>query len=184
MLVVALAAVAAAGLAAAPAQASKSKDQSNVKKKVNDALAALYKAQPSAKKAVQGAYGYAVFSNFGMKILVAGSGTGKGIAFNNKTSKQTYMKMVEVQAGLGIGVKKFNLIWVFNTKAAFDQFVNSGWTVGGQANASAKYDDKGGAYQGAVAIAPDVWLYQMTDKGLAAELTVKGTKYYKDDDLN
>jgi hypothetical protein len=24
----------------------------------------------------------------------------------------------------------------------------------------------------------------MTDKGLAAELTVKGTKYYKNDDLN
>jgi hypothetical protein len=27
-------------------------------------------------------------------------------------------------------------------------------------------------------------MYQMTDKGLAAEITIKGTKYYKDDDLN
>jgi hypothetical protein len=29
-----------------------------------------------------------------------------------------------------------------------------------------------------------VFLYQITESGLAAELTVKGTKYYKDDDLN
>ena len=31
---------------------------------------------------------------------------------------------------------------------------------------------------------PGVWMYQLTDKGLALELTGKGTKYYKDDDLN
>jgi len=29
-----------------------------------------------------------------------------------------------------------------------------------------------------------VWLYQLTDKGVALELTAKGTKYSKDDDLN
>jgi hypothetical protein len=37
---------------------------------------------------------------------------------------------------------------------------------------------------GAVAISKDIWLYQLTDNGLAVELTAKGTKYYKDDDLN
>jgi hypothetical protein len=35
-----------------------------------------------------------------------------------------------------------------------------------------------------VAIAPGVWLYQLTGDGLALELTAKGTKYYKDGDLN
>jgi hypothetical protein len=29
-----------------------------------------------------------------------------------------------------------------------------------------------------------IWMYQMTDKGLALEITAKGTKYSKDDDLN
>jgi hypothetical protein len=38
--------------------------------------------------------------------------------------------------------------------------------------------------QGAMAVSPGVWLYQLTDTGLALELTAKGTKYYKDDDLN
>jgi lipid-binding SYLF domain-containing protein len=92
--------------------------------------------------------------------------------------------MLEVQAGLGMGVKKFSTIFVFETKGAMDQFVNAGWEFGGQATAAAKTGDKGGAYQGAVSVMPGVWMYQLTEKGLALELTGKGTKYYKDDDLN
>jgi len=65
-----------------------------------------------------------------------------------------------------------------------DNFVNSGWEFGGQATAAAKSGDQGGAYQGAVQVMPGAWMYQLTDKGLALELTGKGTKYYKDDDLN
>jgi hypothetical protein len=37
---------------------------------------------------------------------------------------------------------------------------------------------------GAKSISPGVWLYQLTDDGLALELTAKGTKYYKDEELN
>ena len=69
-------------------------------------------------------------------------------------------------------------------KAALNNFINSGWEFGGQATAAAKSADKGSAYQGAVAVSPGVWIYQVTDKGLALELTAKGTKYYKDGDLN
>jgi hypothetical protein len=34
----------------------------------------------------------------------------------------------------------------------------------------------GAAPQGAVSVAPGVWMYQLTDKGLALDLTRKGTK--------
>jgi hypothetical protein len=37
---------------------------------------------------------------------------------------------------------------------------------------------------GAVSVSDGVWMYQLTDKGLAAEITAKSTKYFKDDDLN
>ena len=164
--------------------ADKAKEQADVRKAGQDALAALYKAQPSARKAVESAAGYAAFSNFGMKILVAGGGSGKGIAVNNKTKAVTYMRMAEVQAGLGFGVKKFRLVWVFENDNALNGFINSGWEFGGQATAAVKAADKGTAYQGAVSVSPGVWLYQLTDTGLALELTAKGTKYYKDGDLN
>jgi lipid-binding SYLF domain-containing protein len=119
-----------------------------------------------------------------MKILVAGSGTGKGIAVNNKTKAVTYMRMAEIQAGIGFGVKKFQLVWVFETAQALSNFTNSGWEIGAQATASAKTGDKGASYQGAVSVAPGVWLYQVSGDSLALELTAKGTKYYKDSELN
>ena len=159
-------------------------ERDSVRESSNAILEKLYATQPGSKEVVAGAAGYAVFSNFGMKILVAGGGKGQGVAVNNKTRAETFMKMAEVQAGLGIGIKSYNLVWVFQTQEGFDQFVNSGWEFGGQATAAAKADNKGGAVEGAVSIAPGVWLYQMTKNGLALELTVKSTKYYKDSSLN
>lgn len=160
------------------------KEQNEVRAKSSEVLSKLYKAEPLAEAAIDSAYGYATFSNFGMKILVAGGGKGQGLAVNNTTGAETFMKMIEVQAGLGMGIKKFLVVFVFENAQAFDGFVNSGWEFGGQTTAAAKLDDEGAALQGAVSVSPGVWVYQITDDGLALELTMKGTKYMKDDKLN
>jgi lipid-binding SYLF domain-containing protein len=162
----------------------KAEDRVEISKAGESALAALYKAQPSARKAVESAAGYAAFTNFGTKIFIAGGGTGKGVAVNNRTKAVTYMRMAEIQVGLGWGAKKFQLVWVFENEKALNDFINSGLELGGQATAAAKVGAQGAAFQGAVAVAPGVWLYQLTDTGLALELTAKGTKYFKDQDLN
>lgn len=159
-------------------------ERKDIQKIEHDTLAKLYSVQPSAKGVIDGAAGYAVFSNFGVKILVAGSGSGKGVAVNRKTGQRTYMRMGELQAGIGIGVKKFRVVFVFETPDKLDSFVNQGWEFGGQTTAAATTGDKGAAMQGALAVSPGVWMYQLTDKGLALEATVKGTKYWKDADLN
>lgn len=164
--------------------AAKKQKRADVRQMTGETLTRLYKAQPSAKKVVESAAGYAVFSNFGMKIFVAGGGSGKGLAVNNKTKKETFMKMVEVQAGFGLGVKKFRLVWVFENQSLLNDFTESGWTLSGQTTAAAKLNEDGGAVAGAMSVSPGIWLYQMTDDGLALELTAKGTKYYKDDALN
>lgn len=162
----------------------KAKQQQEIRKNTQNILAQLYKTEPSSKALVKSAAGYAVFSNFGMKIFFAGGGSGKGLAYNQSTKKETFMKMVEVQAGLGLGVKKFRVIFVFENQKALTDFINSGWEAGAQATAAATEGGKGAAYQGAISVSPGVWLYQLTDAGLAAEATIKGTKYYKDDNLN
>jgi lipid-binding SYLF domain-containing protein len=169
---------------AAMSDKEKKAAREEVQKMARETLERLYKAQPSAKQAVEKTAGYAVFSNFGLKILVAGSGKGDGLAFNNSTKAVTYMKMLEVQAGLGIGVKKFRLVWIFEKQQDLDNFIKSGWELGGQASAAAQTGDKGASFAGAMSVSPGVWLYQLTDDGLAVELTAKGTKYYKDGDLN
>jgi len=171
---------------AAPGAVAKSVDEerAEIRKMSQQVLTRLYAVQPSARKAVDSSAGYAVFSNVGTKILVVGGGTGKGVAVNRKAKTETFMKMIELQTGLGFGVKKFALVWVFANQSAFNGFVNSGWEFGAQATAAASYSGEGAAMQGAVSVSPGVWLYQLTDDGLALELTVKGTKYYKDEDLN
>jgi uncharacterized membrane protein len=58
-------------------QSKADKERQEIRKRTGEILAQLYKAEPKAKANVQKAAGYAVFSNFGMKIFVAGSGTGK-----------------------------------------------------------------------------------------------------------
>ena len=163
---------------------SKEQKQAEIRKQSQQALAKLYAAHPSAKATIKASAGYATFHNFGMKILFAGGGKGHGMAVDNATQNITYMKMLEVQAGLGVGVKKFHTIFVFETKDAMNHFVNNGWEFGGEATAAATTGDKGGAYQGAASVMPGVWMYQFTDEGVALELAGKGTKYYKDDDLN
>lgn len=163
---------------------SKEEKQAKARKKGAETLERLYKVKPSAQAAIKAAAGYAVFNSGSTKILVAGAGKGSGIAVDNSTQKVTYMKMREIQAGLGMGVKKFSVIFVFENQKALDDFVNGGWEFGGQSTAAAKTSEGGGSLEGASSVSPGVWMYQMTDKGLALELTGKGTKYFKDDDLN
>jgi lipid-binding SYLF domain-containing protein len=163
---------------------SKEEKQAEARKKADATLQRLYRAKPSAQAAIKKAAGYAAFNSGGAKILVAGAGRGSGIAVDNATQKVTYMKMREIQAGFGMGVKKFSTIFVFETKAGLARFINSGWEFGGQTTAAAKTGGGGGSLEGAVSVSPGVWMYQLTDKGIALELTGKGTKYFKDGDLN
>jgi len=164
---------------------SADEQRDDVRATARDTLERLYRAQPSAKQAIARAAGYGVFSNFGMKILFAGGGSGKGLVVNNRTKQETFMKMVEVQAGLGLGVDKYRLVWVFERATDLDQFVNSGWELGAQATATAQAAGQGQqVFAGAVSVTPGVWLYQLSDEGLALDLTAKGTKYFKDDELN
>ncbi len=163
---------------------SVSQQRQDILKKSDETLKQLYTVSPKAKEVIDKSVAYATFSNFGMKILIAGGGTGSGVVIQKDGGKPVYMNMAEVQAGLGIGIKSFQNIFVFQTKAALNDFVNSGWTFGGQVTAAAKYEADGGAYQDAAVVAPGVLMYQLTDSGLAAEITGKGTKYYKNTELN
>lgn len=165
-------------------ESDKEKQRKQIRSMAQDTLQRLYHAEPKSKAAIKHAAGYAVFSDMGIKILFAGSGNGKGIAVNNRTKAETFMKMLEVQAGLGVGVDKFRMIFIFDSEKALKSFIDSGWEFGGQSTAAAKSGAAGGAMSGALSVADGVWVYQLTDKGLAVDISATGTKYYKDDDLN
>jgi len=160
------------------------KKRQKTRKMAAEALQDLYKLEPTAQAAIQKAAGYAVFDNMGVNVLLLSTARGSGLAVNNKTKQETFMKMASAGAGLGMGVKDYVVVFVFGNSKALAQFLNSGWSGSGQADAAAKAGEKGGAYSGAAEVAPGVWVYQITKNGLALQLTLQGTKYYKDDKLN
>ena len=158
--------------------------RTEINKMRRDTLARLYKLHPQAQSAVQNAAGYAVFSNVGINLILLSAASGSGVAHDNKSGKDTYMKMVSGGFGFGLGVKDFRGVFVFSATDKLDSFINSGWEASAQADAAAKAGSRGGAVAGAVTVAPGVTLYQITESGLALQATIQGTKYYKDDELN
>jgi len=168
----------------ASAKDSPDKKRDKTRKMADKTLQELYKMKPTAQGAIQKSAGYAVFDNMGTNLFLLSTARGSGIAVDSSSKQETFMKMVSAGAGLGVGVKDYRVIFVFENDKAYNNFLESGWSGSAQADAAAKAGESGGAFSGAEEVAPGVWVYQITKNGLALQLTLQGTKYYKDDDLN
>ena len=166
-----------------PSDAAVVQGRQQVREVARESLASLYEIAPGARRAIERSAGYAVFSTFGVKLFFAGGTSGKGMVVNNRTSRETFMRMLQVQGGLGFGIAQNRLIFVFTTQEALNNFINQGWEFGAQANISAMAGGQGGMFTGAASIAPGVYLYQLTQNGLSATLTVAGTKFFRDPQL-
>ncbi len=164
--------------------ASAEEQRGEIRKMRQQTLTHLYKVHPAAKTHLQKAAGYAVFSNVGINLIFLSAAGGSGVAHDNKTGRDIFMKMVSGGLGIGLGVKDFRGVFVFASHDGLKRFIDSGWEASAQADAAAKAGGKGGAAAGAITVAPGVDLYQLTENGLALQATIQGTKYYKNDDLN
>ncbi len=158
--------------------------RASVRELANETLAQLYQQYPDARRRIQRSAGYAVFSNFGLKVLFMGSATGEGIAVNHATRRETFMRMVELQPGYGFGVQRFRLVFVFENPQAFDQFVYSGWEFGANVMASARTSTQQMGNQLGVSVSPGVLMYQLSDQGAIVGVSITGAKYYPDPNLN
>jgi lipid-binding SYLF domain-containing protein len=151
----------------------------------DETLEELYRLKSEARSVVNGAAGYAVFTSFSMKILLVGSGNGRGLVHDNKTGNETFMRMLQAGVGWGVEAKDFRAVFIFDNRQVMDEFINSGWQFGGKADAAAKIEDKAGAAaSGAIVVAPGVSVYQLTKNGLAVSAMVSGTKYWVDKQMN
>ncbi len=148
-----------------------------------EVLTNLYQVNPDARAQIEKAPGYAVFSNANVTLGWASFGGGYGVAKDNSSGKYTYMEMGELGLGLGLGVKDFRVVFVFHSVESMNNFIENGWAFGAQADAAAKASDQGGAVGGEVTL-KDMTIYQLTESGLALQATIKGTKYWKDEELN
>ena len=162
----------------------KAAKQAEVVKVSQASLEKFYKARPALKADVAKAPGYAVFTTYGLSFLVGGAG-GKGLAHDNKTNKNTYMKMGAGSVGFQVGAAESEFLIVFKTEKALADFITNGWSFGGGANVGAGTDGKsvgGGSSSGVMGNTEG---YTLTKAGLAADLlSIGSAKVWKDADLN
>ena len=148
-----------------------------------EALRELYKAKPDTRAQIATAPGYAVFSNANVNFIFVAAGTGYGVVKNKVSGKTYYMNMAEAGVGLGFGAKDYRIVMVFHNAQALKDFVENGWTFGGNADAGVKAGGKGGSLEGE-AYYGDVTVYTYTESGIALQATIKGTKFWLDKELN
>ena len=151
---------------------------------VGDTLEEAYSRKPALRQMVRQAEGYAVFKNFGTQLTFLATGSGHGIVHDYRTGRDTHMKMLQLGGGIGIAIKDYRAVFVFHTRQALSDFIEHGWGAEGQAQASARAGEEGGAAGAAEQIAEGVDVYQFTKNGIALQATISGMKFYRNDELN
>ncbi len=150
----------------------------------DDTIRELNRREPKTIREVATSAGYGVFANFGTQFLVLSTGNGYGVVVDNTTHQRTYMRTAGLGAGLGIGVREYRIVMIFRTRAALLQFVDSGWDFGGSGSAGLKFGETGGSAAGAASMAEDVKVYQFTETGVMLGGSMRGAKFWVDEDLN
>ena len=74
---------------------------------------------------------------FASKIFFLAAGNGFGVVIDNTTGKHSYMRMIEAGGGVGLGIKTYKAVYVFNSRDALEDFVTLGWQAGGDADLEA-----------------------------------------------
>jgi len=150
-----------------------------IKESAKASLNELFADNPKAKELYAKSYGWAAFSNLKLALGFSGGG-GNGVAVVKETGEKTFMKMGTAGVGLGLGVNKYDVIFLFQDSKTFNNFVNKGWQADAGATAAAgkaAADVKTNFVNGLA-------IYQITEKGLMANADIAGTKYWKNDKLN
>ena len=142
-------------------------------------LARLFKESSGAKRLYDESYAYAVFSNVKVSFILTGGG-GRGVAVTKASGKRTYMNMGTGGLNIGLGVQKYQVVFLFETKETYDDFVKYGWTADASASAVAgvKGANVGTTFTHGLAV------YQLTEVGLMLQVDISGTKYWESKDLN
>jgi len=117
--------------------------RANIRKQSADMIAQLLATNPALKEKLKTAAGYATFSQVNVSLLLLSTANGYGMAVNNQTGKDTFMRMASLGYGVGAGIRDLRVIFIFNSPSVLQQFVDQGWQFGGQADASAKYQNTG-----------------------------------------
>ena len=144
-----------------------------------ETLQKLFSENANAKDLYDKAIGWAVFDNTKVAFGISGGG-GNGVAASKTSGKKAYMKMGTGGIGLGLGVNKYQVVFLFQDEKTLKNFIDKGWQADAGATASAGKH----AAEAKTNFVNGLAIYQLTEKGLMANADIAGTKYWLNDNLN
>lgn len=151
---------------------------------VQTTMAEVEATEPQIAARAKSSPGYGIFSNVGVAWIFGGGAGGYGMVVDNRTGEKTYMRVMQGSLGLGVGLKEYKVVAIFNDPETLDEFVTEGWDLGGEATAAVRVAETGGEFDMRESIKPGIELYQFTDRGLYARAAVQLGKTYPDRRLN
>lgn len=143
------------------------------------ALEQLFGKNPSARKEIKNATGYAVFPESSSGEEPAHGSYLGGFLHNNRDNKDLYMKMTATAGSSG-----YNLVLVFHTAEAFNNFKDVGWDFTGQLDSNAGSPLTGVGVSGAQSVMPGTYVYQFNKTGVLDSPELQGIKFMMDEKLN
>lgn len=176
--------------------------RARIREERDQMLERLFDEKPELRQKIPDAPGYGAFSNRQMNLFLLASGNGYGVVMDNRSQRETFMRMASIGAGVGVGVKDLDVVFVFNDAETMKVFVEKGWQFGGHADAMAEVQGSGagvgeagtvdtagsgGVSSGASEVLDlegEIEIYQLTNTGVALQAVVAGTKYWRDGKLN
>ncbi len=158
---------------------TRAQERQTINNNAQKALSRLFKESQEAKELYDKAAGYAVFDSHEFAFLIK-TGFGSGVAVNKINNSRTYMKMASGGLNIGGGIKYVQMIFIFPTTKTLNNFINEGWTAEGDASAVGGKDSS----EIGITLADGTKIYQLVDTGIMLKMSIGGTKYWKDDDLN
>jgi hypothetical protein len=146
-------------------------------------LAALIKQNPTIRKDIETAPGYAVFNTTNINVVLLVLARGEGVLFDKRRSEPIFMQAMKTGEGIGAGYQDQYQIIIFKNTDAIDQFLLT--SIDGQrggmdvdANFSA---GSGGTIR---SFNPYITIYTVGLKGYDLQANYGGTLYLVDQQLN
>ena len=92
----------------------------------HDARNEMEHADPALRARLEAAAGWAAFGSTGDSLFAKRRGDGLGVAHDNRTRKDTAMRITVPGSDRSLGLRTFRAIVVFSDAAAFAEFVKGG----------------------------------------------------------
>lgn len=135
-------------------------------------LARFQERDPSLRRFIDEAYGFAVFSSVGKGAIAIGGAHGKGEVYE-QGQRVGSTRVTQVSLGLALGGQAYSELIFFRDKAALEDFKSGNFELGAQASAVAVTAGASAdaSYENGVAI------FTLPKAGLMYEAAVAGQKF-------